>query len=186
MAVAVRDHVLALSAVLSVASLALVFGAVFGALPVGDLPRAGPRLLAAIPHVNAVISLVALSTISLGWYWIRRGAVRRHRVAMLSSAVLFALFLGLYLYRVALHGPSDFAGPAAVYRFVYLPVLAVHVLLAVVCVPLLYYVLLIGLTHPVRAIPWTRHPRVGRVAATLWLVSFALGIAVYVLLYHAY
>jgi len=37
-----------------------------------------------------------------------------------------------------------------------------------------------------RRTPATNHPRVGRVAAVLWLVSFALGIVVYLPLYVVY
>lgn len=181
----VRDHVPATAAVLTLASLGLVFGAVLGRLPTEVLPRAPTAFLEAIPHVNAAISAVAIVTIASGWRWIRHGAVRRHRAAMLVGAGLFAAFLTLYLYRVTLLGPTEFPGPATVYRWFYLPVLAIHVTLAVVCIPLLYYVLLVGLTHPIAEIPATSHPRVGRVAAPLWLVSFALGIAVYGLLYHA-
>ncbi|MFB6173401.1 MAG: DUF420 domain-containing protein, partial [Halobacteriales archaeon] len=152
----------------------------------GVLPRAPATQIAAIPHVNAVLATLAVGTIAGGWLSIRRGAVRRHRALMLASAGLFALFLLLYLYRIALEGPTPFGGPAAVYRFVYLPVLAVHVLLAVVCIPLVYYVLLLAATRPVGEIPASPHARAGRVAATLWLVSFALGDAVYLLLYVVY
>ncbi|MFB6096326.1 MAG: DUF420 domain-containing protein [Haloferacaceae archaeon] len=182
-----RDHVPGLTAVLATASLALVFGAVGGAVPAGALPHAPAAVLAAIPHVNAVLSTVALATTLLGWRAIRRRrAVARHRALMLTSAVLFALFLVLYLYKVALEGPTDFAGPGAVYTFVYLPVLAVHMLFAIVCIPLLYYVLLLAGTHSVAELPRTNHPRVGRVAAALWSVSFALGDVVYLLLYVVY
>ena len=186
MAVEPRNHVPLLAGVLSAVSLALVFGAVLGALPVGALPRADDALLAAIPHLNAGISLAAVPTIVSGWLWIRAGRVHRHRAAMISASILFAAFLVLYLYKVAISGPTEFPGPATIYRFVYLPLLAVHVLLAVVCIPLLYYVLLIGLTHPIPEIPRTRHPAVGRVAASLWLVSFGLGLVVYLLLYRVY
>ena len=185
MAVRTRDHVPLLAAVLSIVSLALVFGAVLGAVPASLLPHA-PSAVAAIPHLNAVISLVAIGAIAYGWRQIRRGNVRNHRVAMVSAALLFAAFLLLYLYKVVVEGTASFPGPESVYQFVYLPLLAIHVTLAVVCVPLLYYVLLIGLTYPVAEIPRTRHPRVGRVAASLWLTSFALGIAVYLLLYVVY
>jgi putative membrane protein len=105
---------------------------------------------------------------------------------MLLSAALFATFLVLYLYKVTLEGPAEFPGPEAVYRQVYLPVLAVHVLLAVVCIPLLYYVLLLATTRPITALGDTAHARVGRVAAGLWLVSFVLGNVVYALLYVVY
>lgn len=185
MAVRTRDHVPLLAAVLSVASLALVFGAVLGALPSAVLPRA-PGAVAAIPHLNVVISAAAIVSIAVGWRSIRRGRVRRHRAAMLLAVALFAAFLSLYLYKVVVEGTAPFPGPVVVHRFVYLPLLAIHVTLAVVCVPLLYYVLLVGLTYPVADIPGTRHRRVGRVAAALWLTSFVLGIVVYLLLYVVY
>jgi putative membrane protein len=183
---ALRDHALATAALLAIAPLALVLGAVLGALPSGLLPRAPATVLAAIPHANAAISLVAIATIASGWRWIRDGQVRRHRAAMVTATGLFATFLGLYLYRLVILGTTAFPGPEPVYRWLYLPVLAVHITLAIVCIPLLYCVLLIGLTHPVSAIPRTPHRRVARVAASLWLVSFALGSVVYLLLYVVY
>lgn len=179
-----RDHVPALTAVLTIVSLGLVFGAVLGAAPA--LPRLSDPVLRAIPHVNAVLSAVSIGTIALGWRAIRRGAIRRHRLLMVTSTVLFASFLVLYLYRVALEGPHSFAGPNVLYRWLYVPILAIHILLAIVCIPLLYYVLLLAGTRPIDEIPETVHADVGRVAASLWLVSFALGIVVYLLLYVLY
>lgn len=181
-----RNHVPALTGLLTAVSLALVFGAVLGVIPASALPRAPHWFVAAIPHVNAAVSVLAIATIGSGWYSIRRGRVARHRAAMLAGLVLFATFLVLYLYRVSVEGPTAFPGPAAVRRFVYLPVLAIHMTLAVVCIPLLYYVLLLALTRPVSDLPRTNHPRVGRVAASLWLVSFTLGTVVYSMLYILY
>jgi len=183
MSVEARDHVPGLAAVLSVVSLGLVFAAAGGAIPRSALPQAPDAVVDAIPHVNAAISLLAIAVIGYGWRAIRRGDVTTHRRAMGAGFLLFVLFLVLYLYKVALEGPTSFPGPAAVEQFVYLPVLAVHILLAIVCVPLLYYVLLLALTRPVEEIPLTDHPRFGRFTATLWLVSFALGVVVYALLY---
>lgn len=181
-----RDHVPAMTALLSVVSLALVFGAALGTIPSTLLPRAPETVLAVIPHLNTALSLLALAVIGGGWRAIRRGNVQRHRKAMVAGLVLFATFLALYLYRIVLEGPKDFVGPAAVEQFVYFPVLAIHVLLAVVCIPLLYYVLLLAVTRPIADLRETLHPRVGRVAASLWLTSFALGIVVYLLLYVLY
>jgi putative membrane protein len=186
MALQLDRRVPELTALLTVVSLALVFGAVLGQLPVALLPRAPEAVFAAIPHLNAVLSALAIPTIGLGWYWIRRGQVDRHRRAMATAVVLFAGFLVLYLYRVAVLGPTEFTGPAAVERFLYLPLLAVHILLAVVCIPLLYYVLLLALTRPVERLRGSRHRQIGRVVAPLWMISFALGLAVYLLLYVVY
>jgi len=178
----VRDRVPALTGLLTVVSLALVFGAVGGFLPAAVLPRVDP-LVAAVPHLNALLSAAAICSIVYGVRAIRNGRVGRHRIAMLTTTALFALFLGLYLYRVSLEGPTTFTGPDALKQFVYLPVLAVHILLAIVCLPLVYYALLLTATHSVAELPDTAHPRVGRLAATLWLVSFSLGIVVYLLLH---
>jgi putative membrane protein len=181
-----RPHVPALTAVLSVVALALVFAAALGAVPSSLLPTASTATLDVIPHANAVVSALALLTIAAGVVSIRRGQVRRHRALMLASTALFAAFLVLYLYKVSVAGPAPFPGPESVYTTVYLPLLAIHVLLAVVTVPLVIYVLLLAATHPVSALPTTRHPRVGRVAASLWFVSFLLGEAVYAMLYVVY
>ena len=181
----VRGRVPALTALLSAVSLALVFGAALGAIPTALLPRAPETVLDAIPHVNAAICAVAFVVVAVGWRRIRHGDVAGHRAAMTAGVVLFMTFLALYLYRVALLGPTEFGGPAAV-RTAYLTVLAIHVLLAIVCVPLLYYVLLLAVSRSVPEIRRTNHRRIGRIAATLWLVSFGLGVVVYALLYLVY
>lgn len=168
---------------LSGSALALVFGAVTGSIPVSVLPRVSDRIITVIPHLNAVISIGAIASISIGWYSIRQGNVRRHRAAMLTSLGLFTTFLGLYLYRVSLIGPTQFPGTETVYHFVYLPILGVHIGLAIMCIPLLSYVALVGITQPVTTIVQSNHARIGRLAAPLWLVSFGLGTVVYLFLY---
>lgn len=178
----VRGHVPATTAVLSAVALALVFAAALQYVPTGLLPHAPTAVLEAIPHVNAVISAFAFVTIAAGVREIRRGNVARHRRLMLGAFGLFACFLVLYLYRVALLGPTDFPA-SGLLEMLYLGVLGVHITLAVVCVPLLFYVLLLAWVHPVSAIPQTNHRRVGRVAAPLWALSFLLGVVVYLLLY---
>lgn len=182
-----RKRVRPLTAILSVVSLAVVFAAAGGRIPASVVPAAPQWVLDTIPHLNVAISAVAIVTILFGWRAIRRGNVDRHRLAMVASFGLFVAFLVFYLYRlIATGGPEPFPGPDTVYQFVYLPILAIHILLAVIAVPLVYYVLLLAMATPLADLPETNHARVGRVAASLWLVSFSLGIVVYVLLYVVY
>lgn len=180
-----RQNVPLLTAVLTLVSLAVVFGAALQAIPTDPLP-APEGLLSAIPHVNAVISLAALGTILSGVRAIRNGEVSKHRALMVASFGLFVLFLTLYLYRVAILGPTEFPGPAVVRTYVYLPFLFVHIALAIVCVPFVFYALLLAGTRPVSAIYESNHKTAGRIAATLWVISFAMGIAVYAMLYQIY
>jgi putative membrane protein len=178
-----REHVPALTVLLTAVSLGLVFGAALRLIPGGLLPRASDGVLGLVPHVNAVVSTAAILTIAAGVLAARRGEYRRHRRLMLASLALFAAFLVLYLYKVILEGPAPFPGPESLYRTVYLPTLGIHILLAVVCIPLLYYVVLLAVTRPIAEVFETRHRRVARVAAALWVVSFVLGNAVYAMLY---
>ncbi|WP_302081228.1 DUF420 domain-containing protein [Salinibaculum rarum] len=180
-----RDRVRELTALLSIVSLAVVFATAGGLVPSGLLPRISP-LVEVIPHLNAALSATALVTIAVGVRAVKNGNIARHRAAMVATTLLFLGFLALYLYRIALEGPSAFPGPETVYQFVYLPLLAIHILLAVLSIPLVYYVLLLAVTRPVAAIRDSPHPRVGKVAASLWFISFALGIVVYALLYVVY
>ncbi|WP_418285343.1 DUF420 domain-containing protein [Halorubrum sp. DTA46] len=181
-----RENVPLLTALLSVVSLGLVFGAVGGIIPSRLLPRASDAVLAAIPHLNAAISATAILTILLGWRAISRGAVRRHRALMLTSFGLFAAFLVGYLYRLIVVGTAEFPGPDLVYSYVYLPFLAIHVLLAIVCIPFVFHALLLAATRPYEDLYRTRHAQVGFVAAVLWLISFTMGIGVYLLLHHVF
>lgn len=187
MRVLTPDRVPTATAVLTVVSLALVFGAAGGFVPDSTVPDAPAVVLEAIPTINVAISALAIATIARGWRAIRRGRVDRHRRAMLAAVALFATFLLLYLYRlVALGGATGFDGPTTVYRYVYLPLLIGHVSLAVICIPLLNYALVLAVTHGVDGLAETRHARIGRVAAPLWMTSFVLGIVVYLLLHAIY
>ncbi|QLG51157.1 DUF420 domain-containing protein [Natrinema halophilum] len=182
-----RERVRLLTGVLSVVSLAVVFAAAGGRIPPSSVPVAPEWVLETIPLVNALLSGAAIGSIMVGWRAIRRGDVDRHRVAMLTSFGLFVGFLTLYLYRLtATGGPQPFPGPDMVYQFVYIPLLAVHILLAIICIPLLYYVLLLAFSRSIADLRRTAHARVGRIAATLWLISFSLGIVVFALLHVVY
>lgn len=174
------------AAVVGIAALAIVFATVGGVIPNDQLPRTSDAFVDAIPDINAALSLIAIPTILYGWVAIRRDNIRRHRYAMVTGFILFTTFLGLYLYKVALAGPTPFDGPPIIETVVYLPVLATHVLLAMACVPLLFYVLLLGVTQPIPRLRDSDHPRIGRIAAPLWMTSFALGVVVYALLYVLY
>ncbi|MFC7068512.1 DUF420 domain-containing protein [Halobaculum lipolyticum] len=182
----VREHTLGVAGAVSAVALAAVFATAGGLVPSGVLPRAPTGFVAAIPTLNAAVSLAAIATITVGVRAARRRDFDTHRRFMLASTALFAAFLVMYLYRIALVGTTDFGGPAVVERFVYFPLLGVHILLAVVCVPLVVYVLTLAATRPRADLLDTAHATVGRLAASLWVVSFALGVVVYALLYLVY
>lgn len=150
--------------------------------PPPSLPPAVARLVALAPHFIAVINAAALICLRMGWRAIRNGNVAVHRRYMLSAATLISAFLVLYVTRVALGGTKAFPGPAAVRAYLYLPMLAVHILLSILSVPPVIYNVLVGLTRSPADVGRTAHPRVGRVAVALWSLSLFLGVGVYLLL----
>ena len=69
----------------------------------------------------------------------------------------------------------------------YLAMLAIHIVLSIVSVPVVVFALVLGLTHsPDELRTETPHRRVGQVAASAWLLSLALGVVTYLLLNHAF
>ncbi|ACV10857.1 protein of unknown function DUF420 [Halorhabdus utahensis DSM 12940] len=178
----VRRRTVELTVVLTVGSLALIFGVVGGVVPSSWLPHTAA--VDVLAHVNAVLSVLALVSIGAGVLAVRRGDIDAHRRRMGAAFALFVAFLASYLYRITVAGTQPFTGPG-VLEPVYLVILAVHVTLAIVCLPLLYYVLLLAAAYDRRELPETSHPRIGRIAAPLWAISFTLGLVVYVVLYIA-
>jgi putative membrane protein len=159
-----------------------VLGVVLSVRPPAHLPPGITAVLAAFPPLIALVNALALTCLVAGWQAVRAGRIPVHRRFMVASAALISLFLVLYVTRVALGGTKAFPGPPAIRTYVYLPILAVHIVLSVASVPLVIYNLITGLTRRVPAVAGTRHRAIGRYAVALWSTSLALGIVVYLLL----
>lgn len=144
------------------------------------------QLLVILPHAIAFVNALALVLLAAGWWFIRHGYVTLHRIAMPSALGLIALFLAMYVTRIFLGGIKEFPGPESVYIYMYLPVLIIHLALSILCIQPVLYVALIGVTHRIGDIPNTRHKYIGRIAVPMWILSLALGLVVYVLLYREY
>jgi len=178
----IKDNPRRATIVLSVLGYVLVLGTFAGLFPYPELERATVDLLS---HAIAAVNTVALVAIVLGVGWIRRGDVRKHRAAMLSSFALILAFLALYLVKVGGGGEKAIAASGLVY-YAYLVMLAIHIVLSVVAVPVVLHAVVLGLTHTPAELRDTVHAKVGRWAAGAWGLSLALGIVTYLLLNHVY
>jgi putative membrane protein len=178
-----RAHPRILTAVLSVIGYVLVGGALSGAIPL--FPSLGRDTVVLFGDLIAVVNLMALSSILLGYRFIRQDDVRRHRAAMLTAFSLIMVFLVLYLWKTG-GGFEKAILATGLVKVAYLAMLGIHILLSVVAVPVVLYAVILGLTHTPEELAETAHPRVGRVAVVTWSVSLALGIVTYLLLNHVY
>lgn len=182
-----RDHPAAVTVVLSVVGYALVAGTFLGWVPASVFPELTLAQVNLLSHAIAVVNTAATLLLVAGWRWIRRGEVRKHAAAMGSAFGLILLFLVLYLTKIGGGGTKEMVGaPGAVY-VAYLAMLAIHILLSVVSVPVVLYALVLGVTRtPEELRRSTPHARVGRVAAGAWILSLTLGVVAYLLLNWVY
>jgi putative membrane protein len=181
----VKEHPAAVTAVLSVVGYGLVVGTFLGAVPDVVFPDLTLRQVNRLSDAIAVVNTLATCLLVAGWRWIRRDEVEKHAAAMVSAFGLILLFLVLYLTKIGGGGTKEFVGPQVAY-YAYLAMLAVHILLSVVSVPVVLYALVLGATHTPAELRETSHARVGRVAAGSWILSLSLGVIAYVLLNHVY
>jgi len=168
---------------LTIVGYALVIGTFLLDVPIyPDLTNAQVNLLS---HVIAGINTTATVVLVLGWYWIRAGEVEKHRLAMVSGFVLILGFLVVYLLKVGGGGTKEFVGPQNVY-YAYLIMLAIHIVLSIISVPVVLYALILGLSHAPAELRQTPHARVGRIAAAAWILSLFLGVVTYAMLNHIF
>lgn len=177
-----RTHPRLVTGVISVLGYAIVIGAFAGLLPVPEIGAATVQLFS---DLIAVINTTALLLLLAGWWFIKRGEVRKHRAAMLTSFGLIMLFLVIYVWKVGGGFEKAFIGPTMV-QYVYWTLLIVHILLSVVSVPVVLHAVVLGFTHSPAELGDTAHPRVGRIAVAAWTLSLFLGIVTYVMLNHIY
>jgi uncharacterized membrane protein YozB (DUF420 family) len=89
---------------------------------------------ALLARTNATLNLSSGILLMIGWVFIRRGDVRRHRLSMLGAVTTSSLFLIFYVTRFTITGTHSFAG-VGIAKTVCLGILFSHMTLAVLIVP---------------------------------------------------
>ncbi len=174
-----------LTAVLTVVGYALVLGTLVGGLPI--YPEISKETVNLLSHAIAGINTTATILLVLGWRWIRKGEVDKHRAAMGSAFLLILVFLVLYLLKTGGGGTKEIDLAMGPVKIAYFAMLAIHVLLSILAVPVVLYALILGVTHtPTELRNETPHKRIGRIAAGSWIVSLVLGVVTYLMLNHVY
>jgi uncharacterized membrane protein YozB (DUF420 family) len=129
-----------------------------------------------LPPLNTALIVISGLFLLLGYLFIRRGEVARHRGAMLTATVFAGLFLVVYIVRYFLMQPKIFAGEGVV-RAIYLVILISHTILAVAVGPLA----LVTLRRALRR-QYQRHRQIARVTLPIWLYVVVTGWTVYLML----
>jgi putative membrane protein len=161
--------------VVPVLGLVAIVDAVLGAVLVASPPPAG---VLALPALNASLNGISALFLGLGFAFITQGKVRAHLTSMITAFVVSTLFLVSYVVYHVEAGSRAFTGHGWI-RAVYFALLASHVVLAAVIVPLA----LVTLARAWRG-RFERHRRLARWTLPVWLYVSVTGVLVYLMLYH--
>ncbi len=129
-----------------------------------------------MPAVNAGFNATAAVLLVAGRLAIARRAVDWHRRFMVLAFAASALFLVGYLAYHAVHGDTKFGGEGAV-RTVYLLILASHVVLSTVIVPLALSAFYFAWRKD-----FAKHTKVTRLLHPIWLYVSVTGVVVFLML----
>ena len=133
-----------------------------------------------LPLLNALLNGSSALCLLAGFYFVRRGEIRKHRVCMIAALVCSSLFLTSYLVYHAQVGSMRFAGEGSV-RVVYFTILVTHTFLAATVPPLA----IIALSRALRA-RFDKHRMIARWALPVWLYVSVTGVVIYMMLYRIY
>jgi putative membrane protein len=129
-----------------------------------------------LPQLNALLNGLSAVALCVGLYLIKRGNIPAHRVSMLAAFGFSSLFLVSYIVNHALRGDTPFPSVGTV-RTVYLSILASHVLMSIIALPLVLTTLLLGLSGR-----FHKHRRLARITFPIWLYVSVTGVIVFVFL----
>jgi putative membrane protein len=129
-----------------------------------------------LPALNAALNGLSAIALLIGFTFIRSRKVRAHRAAMITAFGFSTLFLVSYIMHHALHGDVRYPAHAAL-RSVYLPLLASHIILATVALPMILVTFFFSLSGRI-----PQHRKIARWTFPLWLYVSVTGVVTYVML----
>jgi putative membrane protein len=129
-----------------------------------------------LPALNAVLNGLSAIALLIGFTFIKSRKIKAHRAAMITAFGFSTLFLVSYIMHHALHGDVRYPAHAAL-RLVYLPLLASHIILATVALPMILVTFFFSLSGRI-----PQHRKIARWTFPLWLYVSVTGVVTYVML----
>ena len=129
-----------------------------------------------LPAMNAVFNGLSATALLIGYTFVRAHKIKQHRASMITAFIFSTLFLVGYIAHHALHGDVRYPLHAA-FRAFYLSLLASHIVLAVVALPLILATFFFSLSGRI-----PQHRRIARWTFPLWLYVSVTGVVTYAML----
>jgi uncharacterized membrane protein YozB (DUF420 family) len=131
-----------------------------------------------LPTLNAVFNSTSAVFLLVGYFLIRTGKIRQHRICMIIAFCASILFLISYLIYHAHTGSKHFPGTGAI-RKIYFAILISHTFLAAAVPPLAIITIWRGLKRRD-----AKHRKIARWTFPIWLYVSITGVIVYWMLYR--
>lgn len=164
----------AIAAILAISAAATLF--LFWLIYQHPAADASSVRLPFLPAVNAVLNGLSATALLVGFTFIRARKIAAHRASMITAFLFSTLFLVSYILHHYLHGDVRYPLHAA-YRSIYLPLLASHIVLATLTLPLVLVTFFFSLSGR-----FPQHRKVARWTFPLWLYVSVTGVVTYVML----
>jgi putative membrane protein len=131
--------------------------------------------LSFLPGVNAILNGLCTIALLIGFYFIRNRQIISHRNSMFAAFIFSSAFLVSYITNHALHGDTHFNRLSPWWPF-YWKLLASHILLSVIALPMILITFFLSLTARFPA-----HKRIARYTFPIWLYVSITGVIVYLM-----
>lgn len=164
----------AVVAILGISLAATTF--LFWLLYIHQAPDAYALRFRFLPDLNAFLNGLSATALALGYVFIRNKRIAAHRAAMMTAFVFSSLFLVSYIVNHALHGDTIYPGGGTI-RVIYLTLLASHVLLSMVALPMVLTTFFFSLTGR-----FPQHRKLARYTFPIWLYVSVTGVVVRMML----
>jgi putative membrane protein len=129
-----------------------------------------------LPALDALLNGLCAIALCVGLYFIKHRNREAHRASMLLAFVFSSVFLISYIVNHALHGDTIFPGLGLV-RTVYLSILASHIVLSIVALPMVLTTFFFSMTGR-----FAMHRRIARWTFPIWLYVSVTGVVVFAFL----
>lgn len=133
-----------------------------------------------LPHFQAILNTLAAVLLAWGYYFIKNKDRNAHQRCMVAALLLSTVFMVSYLTYHAEVGYTPFTGQGIIRPF-YFTMLASHVILAAVIVPMVLTTAYFAATGN-----FNKHPKLARWTLPLWFYVSVTGVLIYILGFHVY
>ncbi len=133
-----------------------------------------------LPHFQAILNTSAALLLGMGYYYIKHDNRNAHQKCMIAALLISTVFMASYLTYHAAVGYTPFTGQGIIRPF-YFTILASHVILAAVIVPMVLTTAYFAATGN-----FDKHPKLARWTLPLWFYVSVTGVLIYILGFHIY